>query len=320
MQWFRPLDGSRSFPHGRGTYHVLGTSRTRSGSSSSPAPADLTRTRDFSHTGSPVPHRLGRIWPHIGAHSGRLSHCAHHTHRTCSGSSSFSCSGSQLSHKRTTHRHSSCSSTFTTSHASGLTSAPVRAATPTALIALNKPSDDHTATLDTSFRKTLSTMKRVIALANNKPLRDSLSSPLTGNNALSSSHSAVPSRTPTLASNSSSSSAWQQRPLVSSHGVHSRQKLPAPLHASSTIPPTTSPPALIPAPPSRLPTSRGDPLAWTWILPHPAMLELAPAAPSSPAWAALALAQGNNSQAFLLFLHFTNCPGTSFRLAIHLTG
>ena len=30
--------------------------------------------------------------------------------------------------------------------------------------------------------------------------------------------------------------------------------------------------------------------------------------------------KGNNSQAFLLFLHFTNCPGTSFRLAIHLTG
>jgi hypothetical protein len=73
-------------------------------------------------------------------------------------------------------------------------------------------------------------------------------------------------------------------------------------------------------PASRLPTSRGDPLAWPWILPHPAMLELAPTAPSSPAWAALALAHGNNSQAFFLFLHFTNCPGTSFRLAIHLTG
>ena len=40
MQWFRPLDGSCSLLHGRGTYHVLGLARTCSGSSSAPAPAD----------------------------------------------------------------------------------------------------------------------------------------------------------------------------------------------------------------------------------------------------------------------------------------
>ena len=105
-------------------------------------------------------------------------------------------------------------------------------------------------------------------------------------------------------------SAWSTLP----------SKLPAPSRASSTLPPMASPPALILAPPSRLPASRGDPQAWTWNLPHPAMLELALAALSFPTWAALTLTQGNNSQASLLFLHFTNCPGTSFCLAIHLTG
>jgi hypothetical protein len=71
MQWFRPLDGSRSFPHRRGTYHVLGTYRTRSGSSSSPAPADHPRTAILTHRFSCPSHRLG-------THSSCLSHCAHH--------------------------------------------------------------------------------------------------------------------------------------------------------------------------------------------------------------------------------------------------
>ena len=49
MQRFRPLDGSRSLLHGRGTYHVLGPARTCSGSSSAPAPADPRSPRDISH-------------------------------------------------------------------------------------------------------------------------------------------------------------------------------------------------------------------------------------------------------------------------------
>jgi hypothetical protein len=50
---------------------------------------------------------------------------------------------------------------------SGLTSAPTRVASPTPLITLHKANSADAASLDASFRKSLSTTKRVIALSNN---------------------------------------------------------------------------------------------------------------------------------------------------------
>ena len=111
MQWFRPLDGSRPFLHGRGTYHVLGTSRTCSGSSLAPASADPR------------------------------SHTRHLTQVSLS--------------------YSSASTT------SGLTSTPTRVLSPPSLITLYKTSSDDATTLDSSFKKSLSSSKRILALANN---------------------------------------------------------------------------------------------------------------------------------------------------------
>ena len=56
---------------------------------------------------------------------------------------------------------------FKGSATSGLTLAPTRAASPTTLITLHKASNDVAVVLGASFRKSLSTTNRIIALTNN---------------------------------------------------------------------------------------------------------------------------------------------------------
>ena len=55
----------------------------------------------------------------------------------------------------------------TASATSGLTSAPTRVSTPHTLITLHKVHSDDATALDAGFKKSLSTTKRIIALANN---------------------------------------------------------------------------------------------------------------------------------------------------------
>jgi hypothetical protein len=140
------------------------------------------------------------------------------------------------------------------------------AATPTALITLHNPSDDHTGTLDTSFRKTLSTNQRVIAviaLANK--------SPFAGFPAVTSHRQIRPVFQPQRCTLTDPDTGLELEFLL---GMAARNldlftrstlpsKLPAPSGALSTLLPMASLSALVLAPPSRLPTPQGDPQAWT---------------------------------------------------------
>ncbi|KAL3803843.1 hypothetical protein HJC23_004005 [Cyclotella cryptica] len=88
---------------------------------------------------------------------GSLSSALRQFTRSCHGSSSLALA---IPHTGPLS-HSSVSTT------SGLTSTPTRVLSPPSLITLHKPSSADAATLDSSFKKSLSNAKRILALANN---------------------------------------------------------------------------------------------------------------------------------------------------------
>ena len=80
-----PTAGWLSFLlHGRGTYHVLGHTQTRPGSSSLLRQTSLALTRPLTNRPSLFLTRsLDHLRSHVGTHLGTLTPHAHHTLQTC---------------------------------------------------------------------------------------------------------------------------------------------------------------------------------------------------------------------------------------------